>query len=114
MIINAVDKNNMFLLRWRDKEGLRQEKQISYSQFNPYFYILASEQEKSFVMLSEFGQKFRVDLSYELDGSVSLDGSLLKKVTWNPPKPGYTRTLRNEWEQTFEADVPFHYRYAID
>ena len=114
MIINAVDKNNMFLLRWRDKEGLRQEKQISYSQFNPYFYILASEQEKSFVMLSEFGQKFRVDLSYELDGSVSLDGSLLKKVTWHPPKPGYTRTLRNEWEQTFEADVPFHYRYAID
>ena len=114
MIINAVDKNNMFLLRWRDKEGLRQEKQVSYSQFNPYFYILASEQEKSFVMLSEFGQKFRVDLSYELDGSVSLDGSLLKKVTWNPPKPGYTRTLRNEWEQTFEADVPFHYRYAID
>jgi DNA polymerase elongation subunit (family B) len=114
MIINATDKNNMFLLRWRDDFGVRQEKQISYSQFNPYFYILASEQEKSFVMLSEFGQKFRVDLSYELDGSVSLDGSLLKKVTWNPPKPGYTRTLRNEWEHTFEADVPFHYRYAID
>ena len=65
-------------------------------------------------MISEYGQKFRVDLSYDVDGAVSLDGSLLKKVTWTPSKPGYTRTLRNEWDETFEADVPFHYRYAID
>ena len=114
MIITAVDKNNMFLLRWRDKYGDRVEKQVSYSSFQPYFYILASEQEKSFLMISEYGQKFRVDLSYDVDGAVSLDGRLLKKVTWTPSKPGYTRTLRNEWEETFEADVPFHYRYAID
>jgi len=94
--------------------GRRMEKQVSYSTFQPYFYILASEQEKNFVMISEYGQRFRVDISYDVDGSVSLDGRLLKKVTWTPPKPGYTRTLRNEWEESFEADVPFHYRYTID
>ena len=114
MIINAIDKNNEFLLRWRDKEGKREEKRIPYATFKPYFYILASESEKQFMMINEYGQKYRIDLFYEVDGSVSLDGQLLKKVSWNPPRPGYTRTIRNEWPQTWEADVPFHYRYAVD
>ena len=115
MIINAIDKNNMFLLRWRDSiTRERMEKQIPYTSFRPYFYILASATEKQFLIISEYGQKFKIDLFYEADGSVSLDGRLLKKVTWNPPKPGYSRTIRNEWDETFEADVPFHYRYAVD
>jgi len=114
MIINAIDKNNEFLLRWRNKEGKREENRIPYTTFKPYFYILASESEKQFMVINEYGQKYRIDLFYEVDGSVSLDGKLLKKVTWNPPRPGYTRTIRNEWPQTWEADVPFHYRYAVD
>ena len=118
MIISAIDKDNMFALRWRDENNNRQEKTVLYSDFSPYFYILAKEIERSSITITEFvnGRKdsFRIDISYEVDGSVSLDGRPLKKVTWTPPKPTYTRELKKQWEKTFEADVPFHYRYAID
>ena len=118
MIISAIDKDNMFSLRWRDVNGNREEKTVAYSEFQPYFYILEKEIERTSVTITEFrnGRKdrFSIDISYEVDGSVSLEGRPLKKVTWNPPKPGYTREIRQFWNKTFEADVPFHYRYAID
>ena len=118
MIISAIDNANKFVLRWRDENNKRLESEVSYADFNPYFYILANETERSGVNITEYvnGRKdsFRINIDYTVDGSVSLDGKALKKVTWSPPKPGYTRELRKQWSQTFEADVPFHYRYAID
>tara|TARA_R110000824_G_scaffold35901_3_gene111973 strand:- start:3039 stop:4697 length:1659 start_codon:yes stop_codon:yes gene_type:complete len=113
MIISAIDKENMFALRWRE-EGKRVEKTVGYSDFNPYFYILASAPERTGLTIREFSNSFVIDLFYEVDGSTNLGGLPLKKVTWSPPKPGYTRTIRQQWEQTYEADVPFHYRYAVD
>ena len=117
MIISSIDKDNMFSLRWREN-GERKSHEVPYSEFKPYFYILAGEKEMSHIFMTDFmaGKKtrFRVDLFYNIDGAVSLEGEALKKVTWSPPKPGYTRTIRKEWEKTFEADVPFHYRYSID
>jgi DNA polymerase elongation subunit (family B) len=118
MIISAIDNANMFVLRWRDDKNKRLESKVSYADFNPYFYILANDTERSGVSITEYvnGRRdsFRINLSYTVDGSVSLDGRALKKVTWSPPKPAYTRELRKQWRETFEADVPFHYRYAID
>tara|TARA_R100001510_G_scaffold57306_1_gene64936 strand:- start:820 stop:2490 length:1671 start_codon:yes stop_codon:yes gene_type:complete len=118
MIISAIDNANMFVLRWRDENNNRLESNVSYADFNPYFYILANENERQGVNITEYvnGRKdsFRINLSYTVDGSVSLDGRALKKVTWSPPKPNYVRELRKQWSETFEADVPFHYRYAID
>jgi len=113
MIISAIDKENMFALRWRE-DGERKEKEISYSDFNPYFYILASAPERTQITIREFSNSFKIDLFYEVDGSTNLGGLPLKKVTWSPPKPGYTRTIREQWDQTYEADVPFHYRYSVD
>ncbi len=114
MIISAVDRQNEFILRWRDEDNQRVETTVEYTAFQPYFYILASESEPSYLKISEWGNSFKINVFYEKDGSKTLDGRLLKKVTWSPPKPGYTRTLRSEWTESFEADVPFHYRYAID
>tara|TARA_R110002020_G_scaffold180072_1_gene373985 strand:- start:9660 stop:11318 length:1659 start_codon:yes stop_codon:yes gene_type:complete len=114
MIISNVDKNNMIGLRWRDENNDRVEKKIDYKEAPPYFYIRAGERELKQIHFKDYGNRFTVDLSYTRDGSVSLDGLPLKKVTWNPPKPGYMRTLRNEWDKTYEADVAYHYRYAID
>ena len=118
MIISTIDKDNMFSLRWRDNNGKRSETTVLFSDFKPYFYVLASANECTNMKVSEFrnGRKdsFRIDLFYEVDGAMSLDGKPLKKVTWSPPKPGYNRDIRTLWKDTFEADVPFHYRYAID
>tara|TARA_B100001250_G_scaffold414588_1_gene454204 strand:- start:1681 stop:3348 length:1668 start_codon:yes stop_codon:yes gene_type:complete len=118
MIINAIDKDLKFGIRYRDKDGNRIDKTVSYHNFNPYFYILETAREMPFVKYTtksgfgSFSQK--IELFYERDGSVSLDGRLLKKVTWNPPAPYHCKALRNEWDETFEADVPFHYRYMVD
>ena len=104
----------MFALRWRDETGNRKIKKVKFKDFRPYFYILANAPQKDHILVTEFGNTFRIDIFYDIDGAVSLDGRQLKRVTWNPPKPGHTRILRKEWDETFEADVPFHYRYAID
>ena len=113
MINSAIDKENMFALRWREN-GERVEKTVNYSDFNPYFYVLSSAPERTQITIKEFSNSFKIDLFYEVDGSTNLGGLPLKKVTWSPPKPGYTRTIREQWDQTYEADVPFHYRYSVD
>jgi len=114
MIISAIDKENMFALRWRE-EGERKETTIPYLKARPYFFIVGDAPEKNRVYINEHGVRLRVDIYYETNKNwVSLDGRELKKVMWNPPKPGYARMIRKEWEETFEADVPFHYRYAVD
>ena len=114
LIITTIDRDNMFALRWRDETGNRKIKKVKFKDFRPYFYILANAPQKDHILVTEFGNTFRIDIFYDIDGAVSLDGRQLKRVTWNPPKPGHTRILRKEWDETFEADVPFHYRYAID
>ena len=105
----------MIGLRWRDQNNNRQEKEVEYNEAPPYFYIKQSEREIHRVSFRDFGKSIGIDLVYDSSGdAVNLDGEPLKKVTWFPPKPGYMRTLRKEWKQTYEADVAYHYRYAID
>ena len=105
----------MIGLRWRDQNNNRQEKEVEYNEAPPYFYIKQSEREIHRVSFRDFGKSIGIDLVYDNSGdAVNLDGEPLKKVTWFPPKPGYMRTLRKEWKQTYEADVAYHYRYAID
>jgi len=114
MIISTIDKNNMIALRWRDENDNRQEETVSYNDAPPYFYIKTTDRNIDRITFRDFGSRVDITLSYEIDGSKSLDGTPLKKVTWYPPKPGYMRTLRKEWKETFEADVAYHYRYAVD
>ena len=114
MIITALDSRNQFALRWRDEDGKRIEKLVDYKDFQPYFYILSDSQKYPTAEIKERGAKFKLTLSYDEDGSVDLQNRAICKVTWLPAKPGYTRTLRELWDETFEADVPFHYRYSVD
>jgi DNA polymerase I len=114
MIISTVDNNNMIGLRWRDKHNQRCEKTVSYDDAPPYFYIGSSEREIKSINIRDYGNSFTINLIYDTDGSTSLDGLPLKKVTWIPAKPGYMHTLRKEWDKTYEADVAYHYRYTID
>ena len=113
MIITTLSKTNEVALRWRE-EGERKEKKISFVDFKPYFYIEDIAQEKAHLRIRERGVNTRIELSYERGDWVSLEGKRLKKVTWYPPLPSYNRIIKKEWEQTYEADVPFHYRYVVD
>jgi len=113
MIITTLSKTNEVALRWRE-EGERKEEKISFVDFKPYFYIEDVDQEKAHLRIRERGVNTRIELSYERGDWVSLEGKRLKKVTWYPPLPSYNRILKKEWEQTYEADVPFHYRYVVD
>tara|TARA_R100000152_G_C6780133_1_gene212546 strand:- start:361 stop:2022 length:1662 start_codon:yes stop_codon:yes gene_type:complete len=113
MIITTLNKTNEVALRWRE-DGERKEEKISFVDFKPYFYIEDTEREKAYIRIRERGVNIRLELFYERGDWVSLEGKRLKKVTWTPPLPAYTRIIRKEWEKTYEADVPFHYRYVVD
>ena len=116
MIIAAIDKDNKFALRWRDEDGIRAEMEVTYQEFQPYFYVLKSSDKRrpKTAEIRERNNLIKLKLEYENDGAVNLQGDELTKVTWLPPKPGHTRTLRELWDETFEADVPFHYRCSVD
>ena len=114
MIICYTDANRAINLRWRDAEGNRQEETIT--DFDPYFYVssLEYEPEEYTVSISVNGrrQKLIYPFRYEHDNWVALDGKILKKV--KVLKPGDIKYARKLWPKTYEADVPFHYRYCVD
>jgi DNA polymerase elongation subunit (family B) len=115
MIITAINKDNKFGLRWRHEDGTRAETEVTYQEFQPYFYVLQSNGKRPrTAQIKERNHLITIKLEYEDDGAINLEGDELTKVTWTPPKPGHTRILREIWDETYEADVPFHYRYAID
>ena len=114
MIICYVDSDRSINLRWRDKDGNREEKKIE--DFEPYFYINDLEEEYTGYTVTQNVIGRRVKLSYpfryEEGDWVDLNNNKLKKVYVQ--KPGDVPTARKMWPKTYEADVPFHYRYCVD
>ena len=114
------------LLRWRDEEENRKDRNISFSEFSPYFFIENRNHAlKDKIVLQERRSKpFFVNLFYEEGDWVNLDGQKLLKVTWTPYKTRYTKSgkmiskirtnFHNRGINTYEADVRHHYRYAVD
>ena len=114
MIICYTELNNAINLRWRDSEGNRQESTIE--DFKPYFYIneLDYEEEVYTVSLTIEGKRYKLTypFTYEQGDWVNLQGKQLKKV--EVLKPSDIKYAKKLWSRTYEADVPFHYRYCID
>ena len=114
MIICYTDANRAINLRWRDENNNRQEKTIE--DFEPYFFINDLETEYATYTISTTIARKRVKLTYpfkyETGDWRNLQGTLLKKV--KVLKAGDVKTARKMWRKTYEADVPFHYRYCID
>jgi DNA polymerase elongation subunit (family B) len=124
MIIANTEEG--ILLRWRDEEENRKDRNISFSEFSPYFFIENRNHAlKDKIVLQEGRSKpFFVNLFYEEGDWVNLDGQRLLKVTWTPYKTRYTKSgkmiskirtnFHNRGINTYEADVRHHYRYAVD
>lgn len=90
----------------RDEEGVRWH--IEVEGFRPYFYIAESEIDET--TLSNLKADNRV-LDLET-GFTGLQGQSLVKLTCVIPK--HVPKLRDAFEQTWEADVPFQNRFLVD
>ena len=110
MIICYTDANRGINLRWRDEKGKRVEKTIT--DYRPYFFIRGIEREFDEYVIKDYGAKLEYGFNYERGDWKNLNGHVLKKVYVE--KPGDIRSARNKWRETYEADVPFHYRYCVD
>jgi len=114
MIICQTESNGAINIRWRDKEGNREESTIT--DFNPYFFIPVFADEPDFYEVSQSIGGRRVKLEYpylyEEGDWFSLQQKPLKKV--KVVRAGDIYSARKYWPKTYEADVPFHYRYCID
>jgi len=109
MIICYVDGEKAIKLRWRE-DGIRVERSID--DFRPYFFILSNDNKPAARQIKNYGKTETISLDYEEGNWVDIDGNALTKVSLE--KPGNIRSLRNSWNKTYEADVPFHYRYCVD
>ena len=116
MIICNV--GNEIKLRWREKD-LRMEESIS---FHPYFFIKANANKytnfksKEIIYNHTNGRTENVDIFidfvYEEGDWQNIDGEKLTKVMLDHPKDMFH--AKKKWKETYEADVPFHYRYCVD
>jgi len=104
MIIDVMNDNNIFL-SWRE----RGKKKVEIKTFRPYFFIDDSHKEIASYRPSKYLKK---DFEYEEGDWFSLEGKKLKKVYVDK----YTdiRRAKERFSETWEADVPYHRRFAVD
>ena len=113
MIISYTDDGNIHV-RYRESNNLRVER--VYNDFKPYFFIDEKAREIDFykINMKVNGENVSLELpyAYEHGDWKNLLGKPLKKVIVQ--KHSDIRTAKKSWNRTYEADVPFHYRYCVD
>ena len=121
MIINSTSRG--IFLRHRDENREVIQRTIPYDDCKPYFFVLEDAPELTNLPSRDRNGRFDLRISYDATGDwQNLEKKPLKKVTWSPSKPEFGRTIRNYYENpnqpvvhpTYEADVPTHFRYAVD
>ena len=105
MIINKMNDNKTIYKAWRENGKRRFE----LVPFKPYFFILDSEKERKHYKPSKFLKR---EFEYEKGEWVSIDNEPLKKVYVEQHTD--IRKVKDMFSKTFEADVPYHFRYAVD
>ena len=127
MIINHIDEGIGISKR---VEGEVVREIIPFTDFKHYFYATSygveymNDQVNSRVWIKDRFGGVNVSILFEETDAKSLEGEELVKVTWTPSRPEYTRkiadflgrqTIRGSYRiRTYEADVKYHYRYAVD
>ena len=109
---------NEIKLRWRENE----ERHESSIPFRPYFYIkstsikYANFKSKETIFNAQEGKAENIDITckfqYEEGDWQNISGEKLTKVLLDHPKDMFY--AKKKWNTTYEADVPFHYRYCVD
>ena len=117
MIISPT--NEGICIRWREGEGdkpHRRQEVLSHDDFQPYFYVKKQDANKQSAFVSNKWSKKTspFEFTYEHDCALNLDGESLSKVYYTPNHPKHMRDVKGTFNQTYEADVPYHHRYAVD
>ena len=105
MIISRMDDGKTIYKAWREN-GERRFEQVEY---RPYFFIDEDEKEPSRYKPSKY-----IDREFEyLRGNwVNIDNEPLKKVFVENSFD--IKKVKDRFSKTYEADVPYHYRYCVD
>ena len=104
MIISNKNGNTIYK-SWREN-GVKKSEEV---EFRPYFYVLADEKEIPTYSLNKYTKgKFE----YEEGDWKNLEGESLKRVYVE--KSYDINGARQVFTKTYEADVPYTFRYAVD
>jgi DNA polymerase elongation subunit (family B) len=104
IISKCIDEKHIYTA-WRENG----ERKFKLEAHEPYFFIEDDEFEfENYTVKKYISRSFR----YEQGDWVSLKGKPLKKVVVEQATDIYK--ARKMWNKTYEADVPFGFRYAID
>ncbi len=104
IISKCIDEKHIYTA-WRENG----ERKFKLEAHEPYFFIEDDEFEfESYTVKKYISRSFK----YEKGDWVSLQGKSLKKVIVEQATDIYK--ARKMWNKTYEADVPFGFRYAID
>jgi hypothetical protein len=105
MIISKNKNKNELYLSWRNEKGEKEEKTV---ESVPYFYIEADAPRPPNYPLSKYND---ADFTY-VDGNwVNLDGKPLVRCYYEKHSD---RNAKDAHFRTYEADVPYHFRYCVD
>ena len=121
-----TNTNAGICLRWRSSDGVRLEDLVSFSKFQPHFFVEKNARSVKLdgdtIYIKENRSKrntsFSMNLEYHQGDWKSLEGRELVKVTWSPSHSKYMNKVKtffhDRGDRTYEADVRHHYRYAVD
>jgi len=104
MIISKMNDGKNIYTSWRENG----EKKWNITPFRPYFYVPEDEHVSSYKPSKYIEREF----AYEDGNFINLQGDSLKRVYVESSFD--VRKAKDEFHKTYEADVPYHFRYAVD
>ena len=105
MIISKMKDGKTIYKSWRENN----EKKFEMVEFTPYFYVEETEREPTVYNASKYINR---TFNYIHGDWTNLEGEQLKKVC---VENSYDiKGAKGKFNKTYEADVPFHFRYCID
>ena len=105
MIISKMNDGKRIYKSWRENG----EKKFEMVEVKPYFYVKEDEKEPSKYKASKYIDR---DFEYIRGDWVNIDNEPLKKVVVDTSFD--IKKAKDMFKKTYEADVPFHFRYAVD
>jgi len=105
MIISKMNDGNRIYKSWRENG----EKKHEIVPFRPYFYVKEDSTEPFEYRPSKYVSR---EFEYIRGDWVNLNNEPLKRV--NVESSHDIRKAKDMFGETYEADVPFHFRYCVD
>ena len=100
-----MDDGKTIYKAWRENN----ERKFEQVEFRPYFYVEESEKEPPTYRPSKYIER---DFDYVRGDWINIDGVPLKRVYVDTSYD--IRKAKDMFSKTYEADVPYHFRYCVD